>query len=150
MTPAFHIYKFTDLLKYICNLRLRFWMPLQSFVAGQSGERLELPNLSTPSWAQTRPHNALPSCLGSQTINKHLFHHLFRATLFTFLCFCGWFCCLKFRQAECWSVMLTCQAWWLTPVTLATEKAEIRRITVWGHPVGGRWGGGIARPHLKQ
>jgi hypothetical protein len=40
------------------------------------------------------------------------------------------------EEKGCWGINSLCQAgcWWLTPVILATGKAEIRRIKVLGQP----------------
>jgi hypothetical protein len=43
------------------------------------------------------------------------------------------FCSTKGLRPSVWSKE-TARCWWLTPVILATQEAEIRRIAVWSQP----------------
>jgi hypothetical protein len=98
-------------------------MPAQDI--GQSWGSLLVETQTWGLWgsAQTRP-KASPTC--------GLFTH--RANTFPFVCSVLNFLVLNNLSLIRSYKNSTAGCWWLTPVILATEEAEIRRIAVWNQP----------------
>ena len=75
----FHICNFTYLLKFICNLQNQYLAVVLQSLA-------DIHKSAKSAFSQLRL-NALSSCFSTHTVNKCLFHSLFSAMCFAFLCF---------------------------------------------------------------
>lgn len=60
--------------------------------------------------AEAEQDEVFPSCFSSHTMNKCPSHGIFSADFLHFCVFCWWFHCLKWLQAESWSVIWCFQA----------------------------------------
>ena len=94
--------KFAYLLKFTCYHKISACGAFAVIHSHEKSGKISVTDMHLHSWGWTRWHSVKRQ-LSYRT--HYPLHRLLSDTLFVFLCFCWWFCCLKSPPSIAWSAV---------------------------------------------